>query len=306
MVKRSSLTTATLTAVFLSFSAAQANAITRAWVSGHGADVSGCGAPTNPCRSLQYVVTNIIAAGGEIDVLDPAGYGPVTIPFALSIVNDGVGTAGVQQATSSQNGITINAGSTDNVTLRALNIDGLGVAKDGIRLNSAGSLTVVDCVVRHFALNGIAITPTSGSLSFLISNTTVADNGGTGINYNTPSGSPTAKGVIDHVTAVNNFNGFAINTYGTGGATSVTIDNSIASNNSVGGSGVGIGIIGGATGPTVTVDRSYINNNGGGIYVAISGAAPIVLLGRSVVTSNTNDGVFTGTATNSFYTYGDN
>src|SRR5579872_4923147 len=149
MVKRSSLTTATLTAVFLSFSAAQANAITRAWVSGHGADVSGCGAPTNPCRSLQYVVTNIIAAGGEIDVLDPAGYGPVTIPFALSIVNDGVGTAGVQQSTTGD-AIDINAGPNDTIYLRGLNIDGLGVAANGVSFNSGGELDIVNCVVRHF------------------------------------------------------------------------------------------------------------------------------------------------------------
>ena len=40
----------------------------RAWVSGHGTDVAGCGAPTSPCRSLQYVHDNIVGAGGEIDV----------------------------------------------------------------------------------------------------------------------------------------------------------------------------------------------------------------------------------------------
>src|SRR5579883_1249856 len=69
----------------------------RAWVSGHGVDQAGCGAPTSPCRTLQYVHDNIIADGGEIDVLDPAGYGPIAITKGISIVNDGVGTAGVQQ-----------------------------------------------------------------------------------------------------------------------------------------------------------------------------------------------------------------
>jgi hypothetical protein len=76
----------------------------RAWVSGHGSDAMGCGAPASPCRTFQYVHDNIIAAGGEIDVLDPAGFGAVTITKGLSIVNDGVGTAGVQAA--SGNAIT--------------------------------------------------------------------------------------------------------------------------------------------------------------------------------------------------------
>src|SRR5471032_915995 len=82
----------------------------RAWVSGHGVDQVGCGAPTAPCRSLQYAHDNIVAPGGEIDILDPAGYGAVTITKAISIVNDGVGTAGVQA--SQGEAINIQAGPT--------------------------------------------------------------------------------------------------------------------------------------------------------------------------------------------------
>src|SRR5450432_383155 len=118
-------------------SAAQAQTATRAWVSGHGTDTAGCGAPTAPCRSLQYVHDNIIAPGGEIDILDPAGYGAIAITKAISIVNDGVGTAGVQ-ATS---GIAINitAGPTDSIYLKGLNIDGVQrQGTFGVLLNAAG------------------------------------------------------------------------------------------------------------------------------------------------------------------------
>ena len=80
----------------------------RAWVSGKGIDQAGCGAPTSPCRSLQYVHDNIIVDGGEIDILDPAGYGAIVITKAISIVNDGVGTAGVQA--TSGNAITVTGG----------------------------------------------------------------------------------------------------------------------------------------------------------------------------------------------------
>src|SRR5579883_956140 len=151
----------------------------RAWLSGKGTDAPGCGAPTAPCRTFQYVHDNIIAAGGEIDVLDPAGYGAVTINKALSIVNDGVGTAGVQAA--SGNAITINAGASDTVTLRGLNIDGLGTGANGIVFNSGGGLNVINCVVRHFAGsgasgNGVLIQPASGSMAFLIANVIASDN----------------------------------------------------------------------------------------------------------------------------------
>src|SRR5271155_4981612 len=96
-------------AISLLISAAPAQAATvRAWVSGRiGSDVASCGAPVTPCRTLQYTHDNVVAAGGEIDILDPAGYGTINITKSISIVNDGVGTAGVQANTG--NAITINA-----------------------------------------------------------------------------------------------------------------------------------------------------------------------------------------------------
>ncbi len=65
----------------------------------------------------------VIAAGGEIDILDPAGYGAITITKAVTIVNDGVGTAGVQAHVVQR--VMINAGPADSVYLRGLNIDGM-------------------------------------------------------------------------------------------------------------------------------------------------------------------------------------
>src|SRR5471032_1909466 len=114
------------------------SASNRVWVSGHGVDQPGCGAPTAPCRSLQFA-HDTVAAGGEIDILDPAGYGAITITKAISIVNDGVGTAGVQA--SSGAAITINAGPSDSVYLRGLNIDGLQEsATNGVQFNSGAAL----------------------------------------------------------------------------------------------------------------------------------------------------------------------
>jgi hypothetical protein len=148
--------------------AAPAHALSnRAWVSGHGTDAAGCGSAASPCRTFQYVHDNIVAPGGEIDVLDPAGYGAVTITKALSIINDGAGTAGVQSV-SGQNAITINVvPASVPVNLRGLTIDGLGSGQHGIQVISAGTLTVVNCEIRHFTGNGIYIAPvTNGHSSY--------------------------------------------------------------------------------------------------------------------------------------------
>ncbi|WP_158818601.1 right-handed parallel beta-helix repeat-containing protein [Methylocapsa sp. S129] len=273
MIKTLFLAAAALSAVCLDLATTQATSaatLNRAWVSGHGNDVAGCSAPTNPCRSLQYVVTDVIAPGGEIDILDPAGYGAVTIPFALSIVNDGVGTAGVQATSGAA--ITINAGLTDTVTLRGLDIDGLGSGAYGVLMNSGGVLTVVNCVIRHFTSTGVNIAPGSGTTTVSISNTIASDNGYAGIGFD-PSGTGIVNGVISQTTVANNAHyGVSIFNYG-GGSASATIVDSLASNNVFG--------------------------------FGAENAAASLLLGHSVATGNSQAGVYL-TASATGQTYGDN
>jgi hypothetical protein len=76
----------------------------RAWVSSKGTDAAGCVPVATPCRGVQFVHDSIIAPGGEIDVMDSAGYGSIAINKALSIVIDGA-VAGVQ---GSAGGASIN------------------------------------------------------------------------------------------------------------------------------------------------------------------------------------------------------
>ena len=63
--------------------------LSRAWISGKGIDSASCGPITAPCRSLQYTHDSIIAAGGEIDVLDSAGYGSLSITKSLTVISNG-------------------------------------------------------------------------------------------------------------------------------------------------------------------------------------------------------------------------
>src|SRR6201992_1537383 len=57
---------------------------TRTWVSGVGDDVNPC-SRTAPCKTFAGAISKT-AAGGEINCLDPAGYGTVTITKAISII----------------------------------------------------------------------------------------------------------------------------------------------------------------------------------------------------------------------------
>jgi hypothetical protein len=113
-------------------------------------------------------------------VLDPAGYGAFTITQSISIMNDGVGTAGVQ-AGSGATAITINAGTNDTVHLRGLTVEGANVATNGIVLNSGGSLTVANCTVRHFTSYGILVAPVGTKTQLLVTNSLVLDNAVVGI-----------------------------------------------------------------------------------------------------------------------------
>ena len=109
---------------------------TRSFVSSYGSDSNDCSRQA-PCRSFATAITKTVA-GGEINTLDPGGYGAVTITKAISIVS-GLGEAGVL-VPAGGTGITISAGATDRINLRGLAIEGAGTGATGIRFNSGGAL----------------------------------------------------------------------------------------------------------------------------------------------------------------------
>src|SRR3954465_633053 len=102
--------------------AATANAqATRTWVSGVGDDANPC-SRTAPCKTFAGAISKT-AAGGEISVLDPGGFGVVTINKAITINGDGT-LAGILSAGT--NGIIVNAGVNDRVVIRNISINGIG------------------------------------------------------------------------------------------------------------------------------------------------------------------------------------
>jgi hypothetical protein len=278
-----------------SLSAAPAHALNgRTWVSGHGTDSGACTLAL-PCKTFAFALTQT-AAPGEIDVLDPGAFGKVTITQSISIVNDGVGVAAIGIA--SGDAITINAGASDSVHLRGLTIGGIGGATNGIRFNSGGNLTIENCVIRGFATAGINIAPSTSS-SFSVSNTIVSDNfPNEGIRV-WPNGSAVVTGVVSKITADNNNSSIWVNgSFTTGASLNVTIVDSEASNNFS--TGFAAESAGGRAATTVTMRNSVASNNRTGLNA--SGA--ILRVAHSVVTGNK-----TGVSTDSggtLFSYGDN
>lgn len=159
---------------------AQAQA-TRTWVSGVGDDANPC-SRTAPCKTFAGAISKT-APGGEISVLDPGGFGAVTITKAITLNGDGT-LAGILNA--SVNGIIVNAGVNDKVIIRSLSIAGAGSGVNGIRYLAGNQLLVQNCTINGDTSNGIDVSLTaSGTLNVVNSTITQV---GTGINVTTTAG----------------------------------------------------------------------------------------------------------------------
>ncbi len=135
---------------------------TRTWVSGVGDDANPC-SRTAPCKTFAGAISKT-ALGGEIDALDPGGFGAVTITKSITI--DGTGTFASILA-SGTNGINIAAGPNDIVTIRNLSINGNGTGLNGIHFTSGFGLNIENCVIFGFTQRGIFFEPTTTSRLFI-------------------------------------------------------------------------------------------------------------------------------------------
>src|SRR2546421_11065035 len=125
------------TCAFASLAQAQAS---RTWVSGVGDDANPC-SRTAPCKTFAGAISKT-AACGEIDALDPGGFGAVTITKSITL--DGTGTMGSILASSGATGININITGEETaktVCLRGLTINGAGTGINGIRVMAANKVS---------------------------------------------------------------------------------------------------------------------------------------------------------------------
>ncbi|MEA2991953.1 MAG: hypothetical protein QOD40_873 [Alphaproteobacteria bacterium] len=253
---------------------------TRTWVSGVGDDANPC-SRTAPCKTFAGAMSKT-ATGGEINCLDPAGYGGVTVTKALTL-NCGYTLGSILVA--GVPGITVNAtGATDRVTIRGIQLTGINQTATpgtiGIRILAANAVSIENSVISNFGQQGIADQRTAGNTKLFIRDTIISNNSGNGISLTATN---TSKTDIVNTSILNNLNGIAS---GTGNST--VVKRSVIAGNSTG--------VETDAGAQMDVDDSSVNNNGVGIQ-----ANGTIRMSNSEIANNA-----TATAGTGAQSYGNN
>jgi hypothetical protein len=185
----------TLAMTFILTAAVHAQA-TRTWVSGVGDDANPC-SRTAPCKTFAGAIAKT-AAGGEIDALDPGGFGAITITKAITI--DGGGNL-ASILVSATNAITIAAGSGDTIILRNLGFNGLGgqsAGLDGVSIQSAGKVIIQHCTFEGFSQANVELNM-STAIYAVIEDTTMVG-GANGVLIDGTSGPAPVTAFLKNVT----------------------------------------------------------------------------------------------------------
>jgi hypothetical protein len=270
MLARLRILALTVSVVAVTASLAHAQA-TRTWVSGVGNDANPC-SRTAPCKTFAGAISKT-AVGGFIDVLDPGGFGTVTITKSITIDGSGGSIAGVLTS-SGINGIIINS-ATAIVHLRNLDIESslpgapAGQGNNGVEVTAASQVHIERCVIASFANAAVNFHPVSGSL--FISDTTIMNNTNGGIAI------ATGRATIENLHATGNGNGVVVT-----GAAIVTVRNSFAAGGSVGFAA----IVNAAA--VLNLESVVATNNSTGVQVN-SGAT--ARLSNSTIVSNSVNGL---------------
>ena len=165
--------------LFIAAGIAKAQAA-RTWISGVGDDVNPC-SRTAPCKTFAGAISKT-AVNGEINCLDPGGFGAVTITKSITL--DCSGTFGSILA-SQTNGIIINITSDADtrkfVRIRGLQINGTANGLNGLRVIAASRVIVENVLISGFTQSGIAVFPAAGNADVTVSDSSITLNT-TGIN----------------------------------------------------------------------------------------------------------------------------
>lgn len=262
-------------------SMAQAQA-TRTWVSGVGDDANPC-SRTAPCKTFAGAISKT-ATNGEIDTLDPAGYGAVTITKSITI--DGGPFVSSILVGAGSNAVIIN-GASANVSLRNISFQGLSVGNMGVRIVTAGSVHIERCIIKGFANRGISDERTvAGNLSVV--DTTIRDGLAAGIIV---LGAGPLKAMIENCHVDYNSSGIGVS----GANNTMTVRNSTANGNATTGF-----LADTAAHLTITDSQSSFNATG----VQSTGINTTIIMARSSVTHNTSNGL--GFSGGGIFSFGNN
>ena len=258
---------------------------TRTWVSGVGDDANPC-SRTAPCKTFAGAISKT-ATNGEISVLDPGGFGTVTITKSITL--NGTGTlAGILSAGTTGVNVNDSGSASPNssvVILRDISINGAGTGLNGINYTSGKSLMVDHCWIYGVTTNGITVSKSAdGQLKVL--DTVIENVIGDGINTNTTAG--LIKVSIDRTRAMNCANGLHIRNL-----SRAVARNCVFSNNTTN------GVFADSTSgyAKIRVEQSQISLNGsngvraGNTGGGVSGAE----IALNQIDHNTSNGVLVGT-----------
>jgi hypothetical protein len=286
---------ATSLVVLLATAPAHAQA-SRTWVSGVGDDANPC-SRTAPCKTFAGAISKTMV-NGEINCLDPGGFGAVTITKSItidchevfaSILN--AGTNGINIPFDSFNA----ADARKTVRLRNINFNGVDSGINGIRITGgsvipAGVVIIEDCTIDgNFAgaARGISDERTTGG-ELYISNTTVRNTGTFGIAISSGVPGQRIDATFDNVRVQNTANiGIFVGNNGR-----VLINRAVVTGNVQ----IGIGVNGQLSAAEVNISNSEISNNGLGI--GNLGGTTTIRLSNNDVSFNTT--AFSGATTSHF------
>jgi hypothetical protein len=231
---------------------------TRTFVSGVGNDADPC-SRTAPCKTFAGAISKTFI-NGEIDCLDPGGFGALTVTKSITI--DCTGTFGSVLASGS-NGFNINIPVSANdpfrtVRLRGISINGTGASGTigtrtglkGISITQAATVILEDLVISDFSQQGISDVRTTTGGKLMIRNSVVRNNTLAGIGI---AGAATNNASIENVHSINNGFGVAA---GTGNNVSIT--RSVFSGNTTAG-------LEGDAGSQIGLDNSLVSGNATGL-----------------------------------------
>ena len=276
----------------------------RTFVATTGSDADPC-SRIAPCRTFGAALAQT-ASGGEIVALDSGGYGTVEIYQAVTIV----AAPGVQASISpsSSDAIYVQAGPTDTVVLRNLNLNGQG-ANYGVHYVRAGSLHLENLTISGFAFYGIQMS-VFGASDLYVADTVIRGNGFGGMYlYSTTGARATFVNtraeqnggygfraaenvnvyVKDSVSSGNDYGFGAVTDNGT--AVQMNIEDSVATGNTVYGIFAGTGSNGGSA--LIRVSNSTVTGNYYGVH--FNAPASTLTRGNNTVEGNQTNGAFSGT-----------
>ncbi len=278
----------------------------RTFVASNGNDANPCSI-TAPCRGFTAALAQTVS-GGEILVLDSAGYGPVSINQAVSIIAPPGVYAGI--SVLSGTGIFVNPGS-GTVVLSGLTINGLGGTL-GINFQS-GTLRIERTTVSGFPSAGLG--ESLGAPAALLIHDSAFIANGFGIFVATSTGivtveidasrfeqNSTGAAFADNVSGTVSGSSFSGNSFvgvftqpGPSGPNNMTFRNCVFSANAT--AALVAGLTGGAAVLTQVTDSEISDNPGSGV---LSQPGATITLSNTTITRN-GTGIFNnGGATQSF------